>query len=139
MDMKLLNFIQKYPTEKECVRYFRKVRELRGIKCDHCGSTAHSWDSEGEFFSCISCGNHIPLRSGTVLEDSRLPLKFWFLGIFLTTHPDRPYTYSDIMNKLDYLEAESISHMIDKLENIKKRIGNINDFDILLHSVAGGK
>lgn len=136
--MKLLNFIQKFPTEKECVSYYRKIRELRGVSCDRCGNEAHSWQRGDDTFTCAACGNTIPLRAGTIMEDSDLPLKFWFLGIFLATHPDKSYTYEEIMRKLDYLHDESISSMLDKVGELKRKLGNINDFDILLHSSAGG-
>ncbi len=46
--MNYINFIKKYPDEKDCKRIFKESREQVGIVCNHCGGTLHYWKKDKE-------------------------------------------------------------------------------------------
>jgi hypothetical protein len=136
--MHIINYLIRFPNDKECVKYFREIREVKGIICDSCGSEVHLWDDLHHKYSCLHCGNKIHLYEGTVMEDSPLPLKYWFLCIYLLTYPERPYSLEDVRSKLDYIGKSEVDDMLTKLESVILSTGNNKNFDILLYTCAGG-
>jgi hypothetical protein len=136
--MELLNYLKKFPDEARCVQYFRSIRENTGLGCSICGGKIHRWEEEEHKFKCIRCGHETSLRNGTVMEHSALPLKYWFLSIYLMTIPERPYTSMEIKQKMDYFADSSIDDMVDNLDRLRKRTNHKFTFDMLLYACAGG-
>jgi hypothetical protein len=131
--MQLINYLDKFPGDRECVRYFRELREIKGVECSHCGSKHHVWNEQLFGFSCLECGNFTALRKGTVMEDSPLSLKYWFLCIYLLTFPEKSYSIEEVRTKLDYLGGEAIDNMLEKIAALMSVSVNPHNFDILLY------
>jgi hypothetical protein len=73
--MTLLEFNKTFKTEKSCRLHFKKVRDKEGVICKKCKYTDHYWLQYKEQYQCKACGFRTILRSGTVMEDSKLPFK----------------------------------------------------------------
>jgi hypothetical protein len=134
--MQILNFINKFPSETECVLYFKEIRKRAGIKCRSCCGTNHNWDDNNHIFECTECGTLTEIKSGTVFENSALSLKYWFLSIYMLTLKDKPYTINDIQKKVDYLEDEPVMEMLGILNYLMRTSKNAATFDNLLLACA---
>jgi hypothetical protein len=135
--MYLINYLDRFPNDKECVRYFRELRDIKGFVCNKCNGHTHSWNEHNFSFSCHQCGKTTGLREGTIMEGSSLPLKYWFLCIYLLTFPENPYSIEEVRSKLDYLNEEAIDDMLKKLENLMLDSKIRKNFDTLLYSTTG--
>ncbi len=84
--MTILNFMQYFPDESSCETYNKEIREKAGICCKTCKSiTGHYWFSGGKFFECSRCRRRSSLKSGTVMECSKVSLHTWLLAfIFMS-------------------------------------------------------
>lgn len=83
--MSIPEFYRRFPTEKACAAFIEAQRWGDQVVCPYCGST-HIWrvnDSMG--FKCGSCKKHFSVRTGTVMECSRLPLQTWLLAFYMMT------------------------------------------------------
>jgi hypothetical protein len=134
--MHILNFIKKFPGEKECVLYFWEIRRKAGIHCHNCEGKEHIWINSKNMFECANCGALTDILAGTSMENSKLPLKYWFLSIYLLTIAGKPYTADDIRKKMDYLDYESISEMFAILNNLIIAGENKYNFDMLMYTCA---
>ena len=132
--MNLLSFIQQFPGETDCLEYFRSVREKVGVTCTKCGNKQHQWLSGKSYFECTCCGNHTPINSGTILENTVLPIKYWFIAIQLLTSTDEPVSSSKIQNLLGVKQPEPVYDMCNKLKLLIEN-GETN-FDSLLMACA---
>ena len=85
---------QKLPTTlQEAIRYFSEpdvctsfVASLRwpeGPVCAHCGGREHSYLTTRRIWKCKSCRKQFSVRTGTIFEDSPIPLDKWMAAIWL--------------------------------------------------------
>lgn len=83
----LYEFFQQFPNEEASRLYFEKNRWNGQIACPHCGSvsTAECKDHKPMPYRCRDCRKHFSVRTGTVLEESRLPLQKWLMAIYMMT------------------------------------------------------
>ena len=83
----LANLVTALPDEKSCIRHFRAIRWPNGIVCPHCGTIGGHYTLKDETHKCgeKNCHKKFSVRNGTIFEESRIPLKKWFLAIYLAT------------------------------------------------------
>ena len=73
-EMKLIDFISKFPDEESCRTKLREYRERHGVVCPRCGSILHYWKRDKECFECKSCHYRQSLKANTVMHGSQLPV-----------------------------------------------------------------
>ena len=75
------------PSEEECAVVLREVRWREGVGCPRCGSRSvvrHGRHLEVyRRYLYRGCGRSFNDRTGTLFEDSKLPLRVWFFTAFL--------------------------------------------------------
>ena len=81
------DFFKKFPDEEASRMYFENGRWTAGKFCPHCGSFGISEckDHKPMAYRCKDCRKHFSVRTGTVLEESRLPLQKWLMAIYMMT------------------------------------------------------
>lgn len=78
--------MEAFKDEKACVAHLEKLRWPKGIVCPLCGSTRKIYKlSRGLNYKCADCTNQFSVRKGTIFEESRLPLRKWFMAAWLVT------------------------------------------------------
>ncbi len=81
--MDLMQLMDTYGSEKACREALAGLRWPDGVTCPRCASDRHSYDSERYVWDCYSCGYQFSVMSGTVLHDTKLPLRKWFMATLL--------------------------------------------------------
>ncbi len=83
----LYDFFKRFPNEEAACLYFENKRWANGKVCPHCGSTeiAECKDHKPMPYRCKGCRKHFSVRTGTILEESRLPLQKWLMAIYMMT------------------------------------------------------
>lgn len=82
-DMNLIDLIEQFPDEATCRAELAKLRWPEGVACIRCGSTS-IWDIEKRAqYECKDCHYRFSVTAGTVLNDSHLPLRKWFMATYL--------------------------------------------------------
>ena len=76
--MKLIDFFEEYPDEQSCEKAFKEKREEQGVHCKKCGNKEHYWLKSKKLYECKSCHFRMSLKSGTLLENSKLSYQYWF-------------------------------------------------------------
>jgi hypothetical protein len=111
-----------FPTERDCMLFLIKKRELKTGSCAACGCMASNLKCYEERSCFVCCCNHfIYPRKDTIFENSKLPLQKWFLGIaYFNQH--QKVTGQALSNFLD-INYKSAYYMIQKL-----RKNNLQDF-----------
>jgi len=130
--MHILDFIERFPGEHQCALYFKEIREHGGIECQNCGSKDHVWIESSYQFMCMQCGTIQDIKTGTLMEDSGLPFRYWFLAIYMFTLADKPYTLQEIHKKMYYMEPGQGIVMLERLQGIINSTLRKQNFDMLL-------
>jgi transposase-like protein len=82
-DMDLMKLIVKFDTDEKCRIALEKLRWPEGVRCIRCGSEKISRNYKRNQFECTPCGYHFSVTAGTIFHDSHLPLRKWFIAIYL--------------------------------------------------------
>lgn len=82
-DIDLMKLIVKFDTDEKCRIALEKLRWPEGVRCVRCGSEKISRNYKRNQFECTPCGYHFSVTAGTIFHDSHLPLRKWFIAIYL--------------------------------------------------------
>jgi transposase-like protein len=72
-----------FPDEATCVAHFRAIRWANGAFCPYCGGMRIYNFSDGRTHKCGDCRKRFSIKVGTIFEDTKLPLRKWFIAIWL--------------------------------------------------------
>jgi transposase-like protein len=79
----LTEFTDYFRDEETCVKHFIATRFANGEYCPHCGHTEIYTFKDGKRFRCAKCKQDFTIKTGTVFGESKLPLRKWFIAIYL--------------------------------------------------------
>jgi hypothetical protein len=113
--MKLIEFTQHFPDEASCRITFKQYREQEGIKCIKCGNKTHYWKKNREQWECKKCHHRTTLKSGTVMHNSKLPFRYWFIAMHLISSTKKTFSAKEIQRQLGHKRYEPIWSMMHKL------------------------
>lgn len=85
--MSLDSFLEGYGTEEKCRETLEKIKWPEGYECSNCKSRK-LYKNKNKLltvYECGICGKQTTLVSGTIFEQTKLPLRKWFLAIYLIT------------------------------------------------------
>ena len=83
MSTNLLTLIDDYSTDERCRELLERLRWPNGVVCLRCGSLNVSEIEERRKHDCRDCGYQFSVTAGTIMHDSHLPLRKWFIAIYL--------------------------------------------------------
>ena len=79
----LIQFMDHFQTEKDCLQYLASVRWKEGFECPKCRSIHYWFDDKRNRFICANCRSDISVRAGTVMQDSKLSARIWLTAMWL--------------------------------------------------------
>lgn len=130
--MNIIKFIEAYPDEKSCRLQLKVVREQQGITCKKCGCKKHYWLEPKQQWQCSECRFRTTLRSGTVMENSNLPVRKWFMAMAFMSFTKKGLSATEMQRQLGHKRYEPIWLMMHK---IRKAMGNRDSMYTLEGSV----
>lgn len=113
--MRLIDFNKHYPDEESCRIAFKEYREQEGVVCTKCGNTTHYWKKKREQWECKKCSHRTTLKSGTVMQSSKLPFQYWFVAMHLITSTKNTFSAKEVQRQLGHKRYEPIWAMMHKL------------------------
>lgn len=82
----MIAMLEAFPDEESCIKHLEALRWPKGIVCPICGSTRKIYHIERKHvYKCADCNNQFSVRKNTIFEESRLPLRKWFMAAWLIT------------------------------------------------------
>jgi transposase-like protein len=121
--MKLIDVTRQFSTEDKCLTYLERMRWPHGLACVHCGvmNVSRITRSKGEnkrtrLYQCLEkgCGKQFTATSGTIFNDTHLPLTKWFLAIALICEAKKGISANQLKRHLgvNYRTAWHLAHRI---------------------------
>lgn len=118
--MNLFNFTANFSSEEACRFHFKEVREKVGVECK-CGCKEHFWIQSRWSYECKNCRSRISLRSGTIMQSSKLSFLTWYKTMFLMSATKKGFSSKEIQKQLGQKRYEPVWAMVHKL---RKAMGN---------------
>ena len=119
--MKLIEFINEFPTELKCKQRFKEIREKEGVICKKCNNTEHYWLNNKELYECKKCHFRMSLKSGTVMENSKLSFQYWFIAMHLLTATKKTISALEMQRQIGHKFYEPIWAMMHKIRRIMNK------------------
>lgn len=119
--MNLTLFFQNYPDEASCIEAFKAKRLALGLACKKCGHGEHYFRKGDLKFECKKCHSRQSLRSGTVMEQSNLPLRYWMLCIELMTLTKKSFSALEMQRLIGHKRYEPIWYMMHKIRRVMSK------------------
>jgi transposase-like protein len=122
--MKLIDVTEKFKTDDDCLNYIEAMRWPNGeIGCVHCGEIgriskitreAKGKNKRTRLYQCLACGKQFSATSGTIFNDTHLPLVKWFMAIALVCEAKKGMSALQIKRHLgvNYRTAWHLCHRI---------------------------
>jgi len=110
----LFEFFQNYGTEAQCEEALLKWRWPSGFRCHECGCVHYCMIKTRKLYQCNACHHQTSLISGTIFEQTKLPLTTWFLAIHLITQSKTGMSALALKRQIgvSYNTAWSLKHKI---------------------------
>ena len=89
-----------YGTEDQCEQALFKWRWPNGFICAECGCTHYCTLKTRKLYQCNGCHHQTSLTSGTIFEQTKLPLTIWFLAMHLITQAKTGISALALMRQL---------------------------------------
>ena len=114
--MSIPMFVSRFGSEAQCVRALIAARFPRGFICPRCShDAAIRFERSGQLlWQCQRCRTQTSLTSGTPLAGTKLPLRVWWLAIFLVTQAKNGIAALELGRQLGvcYRTAWRIKHKL---------------------------
>jgi transposase-like protein len=113
-DMNLVKLVEQFSNEDKAREHLTELRWPNGVKCPRCESDKVSPIKDRKQYSCNACEYQFSVTSGTIFNDSHLPLWKWFLAIYLMTESKKGMSACQMQRTLSvaYRTAWFLCHRI---------------------------
>ena len=78
----LLEFTELYPDEESCVQHLEESRWHGDVRSIFTGGEVYRMKTRS-LYKCKDTGKQFSVRQGTIFEESRLPLRKWFMALYI--------------------------------------------------------
>jgi len=112
--MALLEMLQKYSTDEKCREILTKLRWPEGVTCPRCKERKICYIADRKQFECGSCSYQFSVTTGTIFNDTHLPLDKWFAATYLLCEAKKGMSACQIQRTLgiSYKTAWYLCHRI---------------------------
>lgn len=78
----IIQLVNTFNTEQKCIDYLQQLRWVDGIISPF-DATSVVYVCKGNKFKCKNTGKYFNVRTGTMFDDTKMPLQKWFMGIYI--------------------------------------------------------
>ncbi len=112
--MALLEMLRQYSTDEKCREILTKLRWPEGVTCPRCKERQVCYLQDRKQFECASCFYQFSVTTGTIFNDTHLPLEKWFAATYLLCEAKKGMSACQIQRTLgiSYKTAWYLCHRI---------------------------
>src|SRR6185436_10551735 len=83
----IFDIIDQFPNDQVCEAILKDIRATLGLGCPYCGTKSYSTfileSTQEDRYKCPRCINHYSVTQGTIFEKTKVPLRKWFIAVYL--------------------------------------------------------
>lgn len=113
--LSLDGFLKQYGSEEQCEDAVVAARWPDGYQCPRCECKRVAMTHNGRrLWECLSCGYQCSAIAGTMMEATKLPLRKWFLSMFLMTQSKNSISSLELKRQIgvSYKTAWMMKHKL---------------------------
>lgn len=118
----MVDFMCRFTTNEACAQYLMALRWPDGFICPACGGEK-GWPTARVTICCAACNSQTSLTAGTILHNTRVPLRSWFMAMWLVCTQKRGMSAADLQRELGLGSYRTGWLMLQKLRQAMVRAG----------------
>ena len=115
--MTILRFLEQFPDEVSCRQHFRQQRECEGVRCKRCGNEKQYWLQAKWQWQCSECGFRTTLRSGSMMENSNLPIRTWYLAMAFMSSTKKGLSAHELKRQIGHSRYATVWSLMHRIRN----------------------
>jgi len=112
--MTIVEFQERFRTEKDCLDYLVEMRWPRGFICPKCGHNDGHRLKTRRAMQCTVCRAQASITAGTIFHKTRIQLQYWFWMIYLVAEDKGGASASRIEKQLQ-MHHDTVWHILHKI------------------------
>ena len=121
VDMDLATIKNTLVTDRQCREYFANIRWKYGFVCPRCKCT-EAWKTGEAKYKCQKCNYKMSITSGTVFQDSHIPLNKWLLAIWFLIESNKKYSADMLQKELELGSNRTSQKIVRQIKNAQHKI-----------------
>ena len=123
----LLDLQTKLATEEDCQKYIIDIRWNGKIECVYCNHDKVCTVKDGDF-KCSKCNRRFTVKTGSIFENSKLPLRKWLMAIYFVTNDKKGVSSYQLEDNIGVTQKTAWS-MLQKLKYLITSQTNNAEFE----------
>ncbi len=78
----IIELLKAFPDESNCIKHLEKLR-WDGLVISPFDETSKVYKCKGNKYKCRNTGKYFNVRTGTIFEDTKVPLQKWFMALYI--------------------------------------------------------
>lgn len=99
-----IQVVDHFKDEQNCKAFLVQQRWRNGIKCPHC-EAQKIYDTKvyttNRGYKCADCKKKFTVTTGTVMENTKLPLRYWIMAIYFSTSAKNGISAAELSRHLN--------------------------------------
>lgn len=112
-----------FRSDAACREYIQRLRWPKGFICPRCGWTGEPWMTSRGRLHCQGCQGQTSLTAGTIFQDTRKPLRMWFMAMWYVTNQKNGVSALGLQRVLGLGSYETAWTWLHKLRRAMVRPG----------------
>ncbi len=136
----IIDLVKNFDTEQKCIDYLQQLRWVDGIVSPF-DIDSKVYVCAGNKFKCKNTGKYFNVRTGTMFDDTKMPLQKWFMGIYIVASHKKGISSHQLARDLG-ITQKSAWFMLHRIrytfghDNFNEEMGNTVEID---ETFIGGK
>lgn len=136
----LIELSRKFPGEQDCIDHLEAIR-WSGDVISPFDPTSKVYKCKGNKYKCKNTGKYFNVRTGTIFEDTKVPLQKWFMALYIFSSHKKGISSHQLAKDLD-ITQKSAWFLLHRLRyafnhpSIKGELGGVVEAD---ETFIGGK
>jgi transposase-like protein len=101
---------ERFPDKESARLYFESRLWPNGVICPVCKSGERITARKGGYYRCNACEEDFTVRTGTIMERSRIPLHKWLYAMYLLVTARKGILVSSSPRRLASRKSQMVSH-----------------------------
>jgi transposase-like protein len=111
----IIELLQSFPTEQTCIDHLEKLR-WNGHVVSPFDVTSQVYVCKDNKYRCRKTGKYFNVRTGTLFDNTKVPLRKWFFAIWLVTSHKKGISSIQLSKDIDVTQ-KTAWFMLQRIRN----------------------
>lgn len=129
----IFDLLKAFPDEQSCIDHLERLR-WNGEPVSPFDETSKVYSCKGNKYKCKSTGKYFNVRTGTIFDNTKIPLQKWFLALYVFSSHKKGISSHQLAKDISVTQ-KSAWFLLHRLRyafdhpNFKSTVGNVVEID----------